>query len=68
MPVSKEDLLTPKVLDLLKKLPEEDYLHLWSSTTRYKLAEEALTLSVARDHNDPAEQSSISPGTQGVKI
>ena len=42
-----EALMTPKTLEMLKKLPKKDYVDLWSSKSRYKLAGEALTAAAA---------------------
>ena len=42
-----ESLMTPKTLEMLKKLPKKDYVDLWSSKSRYKLAGEALTAAAA---------------------
>lgn len=42
-----EALMTPKTLEMLKKLPKKDYVDLWSSRSRYKLAGEVLTAAAA---------------------
>ncbi len=64
-PMKQDDLLTPRVMDVLKKLPKEEYLHLWSSTTRYKLAEEALSLAT-NSGSEEGKQSSVSPGKKST--
>ena len=42
-----EALMTAKSLEMLKKLPKKDYVDLWSSKSRYKLAGEVLTAAAA---------------------
>ena len=64
-----ESLMTPKTLEMLKKLPKKDYVDLWSSKSRYKLAGEALTAAAAcspplsnSNHTTAAvKASSVSP-------
>jgi enoyl-CoA hydratase/carnithine racemase len=54
-------LMTPKTLELLKKLPKKDYVDLWSSTSRYKLTDEAMTAAAACSLPQSNKASSISP-------
>lgn len=56
--VSNDELMNPKTLEMLKKLPKKDYLHLWSSKSRYRLADEAME---ACRNTMLLKQSSVSP-------
>ena len=63
-----ESLMTPKTLEMLKKLPKKDYVDLWSSKSRYKLAGDVLTAAAAcspplsnSNLTSTAKASSVSP-------
>ncbi len=55
-----EELMTPKTLELLKKLPKKEYVDLWSSTARYKMSDEAMTAAAACSP-PMGKASSVSP-------
>lgn len=66
--MNPESLMNPQTLELLKKLPKKEYLHLWSSTSRYKLSDSTMEAAQAANAAAEAAAAAISNARQTSSV